>query len=75
MLTARQRRGRGQDAGAISTVAQFLMRGLGTAFGAFVVGVPRSDPRRSVVPLLHFGGGSLDRRRRPGRCLGLCLAA
>jgi hypothetical protein len=45
-------RGRGQDAGVISTVEQFLIRGLDTACGAFVVGLPRSDPRRSVAPLL-----------------------
>ena len=36
----------------ISTVEPFLIRGLDTAYGAFVGGVPRSDPRRSVVPLL-----------------------
>ena len=36
----------------ISTVEQFLIRGLDAACGAFVVGLPRSDPRRSVAPLL-----------------------
>ncbi len=38
----------------ISTVEPFLIRGLDTAYGAFVVGGPRSDPRRSVVPLLNL---------------------
>lgn len=38
----------------ISTVVPFLIRGMDTAYGAFVVGAPRSDPRRSVAPLLIF---------------------
>ncbi len=38
----------------ISTVEPFLIRGLDTACGAFVVGLPLSDPRRSVVPLLKL---------------------
>jgi hypothetical protein len=35
-----------------STVEPFLIRGLDTACGAFVVGLP--DPRRSVAPLLNL---------------------
>jgi hypothetical protein len=53
------RRGRGQDAGVISTVEPFLIRGLDTAYGAFVGREPRSDPRRSVVPLLILAEDTL----------------
>lgn len=48
------RRGRGQDAGVISTVEPFLIRGLDTAYGTFVGGEPRSDSRKSVTPLLKL---------------------
>ena len=41
----------GQGAGANATVEQFLMRGLATACQAYVVGLARSDPRRSASPL------------------------
>ena len=37
-------------------------------------GVPRSDPRRSALPLLIFGGGFPNRRRRPGHRLVCALA-
>jgi hypothetical protein len=50
-MTGRQSWGGGQGAGAITTVEQFLMRGLATACQACVVGLPRSDPRRSASPL------------------------
>jgi hypothetical protein len=43
--------GGGQGAGANATVEQFLIRGLATACQAYVVGLPRSDPRRSASPL------------------------
>src|SRR5437773_3248716 len=43
--------GGGQGAGAIATVEQFLIRGLGTACQVCVVGQPRSDSRRSASPL------------------------
>lgn len=43
--------GNGQGTRVISTVEPFLIRGLDAACGAFVVGVPRSDPRRSAMPL------------------------
>lgn len=36
----------------ISTVEPFFIRGLDTAYGAFVGGEPRSGLRRSVVPFL-----------------------
>jgi hypothetical protein len=48
-MMGRRSWGGGQGAGAISTVEQFLMRGLVTACQACVVGLPRSDPRRSVA--------------------------
>ncbi len=43
--------GKGQGTGVISTVEPFFIRGLDTACGAFVVGIPRSDSRRSAIPL------------------------
>ena len=50
-------RGRRSGRGAITTVEQFLIRGLGTACQFFVVGLPRSEPRRSGSPLAEFRGG------------------
>ena len=38
-------------AAAVVTVEQFLIRGLGTACQVCVVGLPRSDSRRSALPL------------------------
>ena len=43
--------GGGQSAGANATVEQFLMRGLDTACQAYVVVLPRTDPRRSALLL------------------------
>jgi hypothetical protein len=43
--------GGGQGAGTSATVEQFLIRGLVTACQVCVVGLPRSDSRRSALPL------------------------
>ena len=67
--------GGGQGAGAIATVEQFLIRGLGTACQVCVVGQPRSDSRRSASPLPKLLEDSPDRHQRPGRCLRCCSAS
>jgi hypothetical protein len=59
-------RGEGQDADAIATVEQFLIRGLDAACQLCVVGLPRSGSRRSAWPLPKSPEDSLNRRRRPG---------
>ena len=59
----------GQGVGAITTVEQFLIRGLATACQAFVVGLPRSDRRRSALPLPSPVEDSPDRHGRPGHRL------
>src|SRR5271157_289530 len=61
--------GGGQGAGAYTTVEQFLIRGLVTACQVCVVGLPRSDSRRSALPLPKLVEDSPDRRQRPGRRL------
>ena len=57
--------GGGQGADAFATVEQFLDCGLGTACQVCVVGLPRSDSRRSALPLPKLLEDSLDRARRP----------
>src|ERR1700730_10268185 len=59
--------GGGQGAVAATTVEQVLIRGLVTACQVCIVGLPRSDSRRSALPLPKVVEDSPDRHRRPGR--------
>lgn len=49
--------GGGQGAGAFATVEPFLIRGLVTACQVYVVGLPRSDSRRSAFAAPKIAGG------------------
>ena len=52
-------------AARFATVEQFLIRGLDTACQGYVVGLPRSDPRRSALPLPKLLEDSPDRAPTP----------
>jgi hypothetical protein len=52
-----------------AAVEQFLIRGLDTACQVYVVGLPRSHPRRSALPLPKLLEDSPDRTPTPGRRL------